>query len=283
MDKRAECLQVLGLPPDATFEQAKEAHRDLLQVWHPDRFAHSQRLQQQAQEKSAEINAALTWLKENPHRPTRFERASTSKAVHDESASVEGEVAALRPKGGSRAPVFILAGLVIALALGAAWWFHQRDRDIPVLLSVTTQPPTEVTIIPHGDLKNGFDVGETPLEKVSGAFVGDTVILRNREHGIEHQQVIGSASSDEEVKIEKSFSKGELVVTSEPLQAGLELWRGEVRLGALGAPVSLYQGAHQLTVRGKGLKRPIAVSAPVEPAKRTHLFVELATGHVRAE
>lgn len=49
---------VLGVEPGASLEELKEAHRDLVKVWHPDRFGDDPRLQRKAQEKLKEINEA---------------------------------------------------------------------------------------------------------------------------------------------------------------------------------------------------------------------------------
>jgi phage baseplate assembly protein gpV len=49
---------VLGVEPGASLEEVKEAHRDLVKVWHPDRFADDPRLQRKAQEKLKDINQA---------------------------------------------------------------------------------------------------------------------------------------------------------------------------------------------------------------------------------
>src|ERR1051326_8349139 len=65
-------LMVLGLAPGASRERIREAYRDLVQVWHPDRFSHDPRLQQKAQEKLKEINEAYDRLTTGKHgRPTR--------------------------------------------------------------------------------------------------------------------------------------------------------------------------------------------------------------------
>ncbi|MDO8747360.1 MAG: DnaJ domain-containing protein [Thermodesulfovibrionales bacterium] len=56
-------FEILGLKPGASFEEAKEAYKDLVKVWHPDRFAHDPTLQQKAQEKLKEINEAYEKLK----------------------------------------------------------------------------------------------------------------------------------------------------------------------------------------------------------------------------
>src|SRR5579863_3041704 len=50
--------QVLGVEPGASLEEVKEAHRDLVKVWHPDRFVDDLRLQRKAQERLKEINEA---------------------------------------------------------------------------------------------------------------------------------------------------------------------------------------------------------------------------------
>lgn len=54
---------VLELTPSASPAEVKRAYRDLMQVWHPDRFAHDRRLQRRAQEKSRAINDAYARLK----------------------------------------------------------------------------------------------------------------------------------------------------------------------------------------------------------------------------
>jgi curved DNA-binding protein CbpA len=57
-----QCLEILGVTRNTTPEEIKLAYRDLVKVWHPDRFAHDQRLQQKAAEKLKEINEAYEQL-----------------------------------------------------------------------------------------------------------------------------------------------------------------------------------------------------------------------------
>jgi curved DNA-binding protein CbpA len=54
--------KVLGLEGGATLEQARQAHKDLVQVWHPDRFSYSPGLQERAQQKLRAINEAYQSL-----------------------------------------------------------------------------------------------------------------------------------------------------------------------------------------------------------------------------
>ncbi len=53
---------VLDLDPSASPAEMQQAYRDLVQVWHPDRFAHDLRLQRKAQVKLQAINDAYARL-----------------------------------------------------------------------------------------------------------------------------------------------------------------------------------------------------------------------------
>lgn len=54
--------QMLEIQPGASLEEVKQAYRDLAFVWHPDRFAHNDRLQQKAQQRLTEISQAYQQL-----------------------------------------------------------------------------------------------------------------------------------------------------------------------------------------------------------------------------
>ena len=58
-----QCIEILGLKPGASEEEVNQAYRDLVNVWHPDRFADNQRLQKKAEEKLKEINASYEYIK----------------------------------------------------------------------------------------------------------------------------------------------------------------------------------------------------------------------------
>lgn len=55
-------FEILGLEPGASPEQIKQAYRDLVAVWHPDRHGANRRLQEKAEAKLKEINAAYQRL-----------------------------------------------------------------------------------------------------------------------------------------------------------------------------------------------------------------------------
>jgi DnaJ-domain-containing protein 1 len=56
------CVEILGLKPGASQEEVNQAYRDLVNVWHPDRFVANPRLQKKAEEKIKEINAAYEYI-----------------------------------------------------------------------------------------------------------------------------------------------------------------------------------------------------------------------------
>src|SRR5438552_2377274 len=85
-----ECLAVLGLRPGVSLREVKEAYKDLVNVWHPDRFSHDPRLQKKAQEEMKKINEAyeklLIILKEAPPEAIvggPADAAPDSQAVHE--------------------------------------------------------------------------------------------------------------------------------------------------------------------------------------------------------
>lgn len=58
------CCDVLELTPPITLPGLRAAYKDLVQVWHPDRFSHNARLQERAQEKIKVINLAYETLEQ---------------------------------------------------------------------------------------------------------------------------------------------------------------------------------------------------------------------------
>lgn len=58
------CYRALELEPGASLEQVKQAWRELVKVWHPDRFPNDVKLQRKAQERLKEINLAYEQLQE---------------------------------------------------------------------------------------------------------------------------------------------------------------------------------------------------------------------------
>jgi len=81
------CYRALELEPGASLEQVKQAWRELVKVWHPDRFPNDPKLQRKAQERLKEINGAYELLEQylasetppQPRRPTRSPPSETDR------------------------------------------------------------------------------------------------------------------------------------------------------------------------------------------------------------
>jgi len=57
-----ECFLILELNKNATIEEVKSARIELLQVWHPDKYASNSKLLERAKEKTQKINQAFEIL-----------------------------------------------------------------------------------------------------------------------------------------------------------------------------------------------------------------------------
>ncbi len=85
-----EFYRILGLKLGASQEEIKQAYRDLVRVWHPDRFVHDARLQKIAEEKLKEINSAYEVL--NQSENIAYQQSSTSNQEYqDNPAESEDE------------------------------------------------------------------------------------------------------------------------------------------------------------------------------------------------
>ena len=94
------CCDVLDLTPPVAVADLKEAYKDLVQVWHPDRFAHNPRLRLRAEEKIKMINLAYETLdrflsqqqacqQARSTSPTTSSQA-TANPVHPSTSGVHG-------------------------------------------------------------------------------------------------------------------------------------------------------------------------------------------------
>jgi curved DNA-binding protein CbpA len=51
-------FEILELKPSASMDELNQAYRDLVNIWHPDRFSHNPRLKEKAEKKLKEVNQA---------------------------------------------------------------------------------------------------------------------------------------------------------------------------------------------------------------------------------
>jgi hypothetical protein len=58
-----DCFRALGVAPDASWEEVRQAYKDLVRVWHPDRFQSDPKLRERAEQRLQKINEAYGALK----------------------------------------------------------------------------------------------------------------------------------------------------------------------------------------------------------------------------
>lgn len=75
----ADSLKTLGVTFGATWEEINQSYKDLIRVWHPDRFANDERLKKKAEDSSRELNLAMQTLRKeydpNSKKPQNSEKA----------------------------------------------------------------------------------------------------------------------------------------------------------------------------------------------------------------
>ena len=118
---RCAALLLLGVAPDATEAEVKDAYRTLAKVWHPDRFQTDPDLRLKAEEKIKEINAAYQLLTTTP---------VAEPATRNANATAPSEApSTARPDASDVTPIpamrrrrkFPLATAFAVLLIGGAW------------------------------------------------------------------------------------------------------------------------------------------------------------------
>jgi hypothetical protein len=158
-------VELLDLPDAFSEAQLKQAYHDLVQVWHPDKHSHNERLRKKADEKMKEINQAYEVLQSRlingvfcferstsrpgsqtsgtgppgghpPHPPTHTEPAESVPEDSPNTATTSYE-----PKGLSgNAFWYLLIGLILLIVIMAP-----RGRK-------ATAPDIQQAAAPQGDM-----------------------------------------------------------------------------------------------------------------------------------
>ena len=104
MDAINHALDILGLGPDAKPPHVKQAYRDLVKVWHPDRFPNDSRVRRKAEEKLKEINEAYRTLQ--GYDPDSRAQSRTHGGPAERPNPTQYRREADPPKHGSSSPPF---------------------------------------------------------------------------------------------------------------------------------------------------------------------------------
>ena len=206
-------------------------------------------------------------------RKSGIQKVPVSESFYDAEAEKKSGVDV--PKEGGRRALKFLPYLVGALAIVIAV-VALKDKfpstakgGVPILLTVNSTPRMRVIVVPSDAARKELDLGETPLDKATGAQVRDTIVLQNQATCIRHEETIEFGQPFEEKKIEKRFLEGPLKVTVTPANLkGLSVYCNDQPVGSLGLPFPLYEGKHSLEIRGDALRTPFPFEVTIVPGTR---------------
>ena len=95
---RCAALRTLGLEHGVSRNEIRDAYRDLVKVWHPDRFPNDVKLRKKAEEKLKEVNAAFQHLNSQADAPPARAESAAKKPEEKPESQKPYEA----PKGSTR-------------------------------------------------------------------------------------------------------------------------------------------------------------------------------------
>ncbi len=97
-----QCLKILELETTDSLQEARRAYKDLVRVWHPDRFQKNPRLKEKADKKLREINLAYNYLRSHIETNQAGTLTASQGSLPDSPPGIDGVNAS--PKAGSHPP-----------------------------------------------------------------------------------------------------------------------------------------------------------------------------------
>ena len=136
------CFEILELDRGASPDEVKQAYKDIVNVWHPDRFSNNPRLKQKAGEKLKEVNVAYETLKSFLSSKQELETEQGKTRVRKDvdtgvKTKAEGEYPQPRQdsKTYDKTEVFVEAGTGIVLSL----WSYLSSVCQRIIADVKTE------------------------------------------------------------------------------------------------------------------------------------------------
>jgi hypothetical protein len=150
--RRSEALAELEVGEYATPAEIKAAYRDLVKVWHPDRFGEDSRLRQRAEQRLQRINEAYRRLESGDFAP---EPSFANEFVADAPPRVRMNTRAERDAA-LRGWMYLAIFLAVGAFVGFVIVRHVRAEREAAAMAAPVQEPTGATPVlsarPAGDL-----------------------------------------------------------------------------------------------------------------------------------
>ncbi len=183
------------------------------------------------------------------------------KAVELDKAS--NDLEALKRKQAQRRGGVIVLLLLISLGVLVAVFKWRPPPGpgecVPILLSVSTSPPTHVFIKRGGTLSTQpIDMGQTPLDEARGACVGDTIWLTNDQMCLTYEESIQFGQINELRTIKKDFSQTQLELQTKPKLDKVPVYCNGQKIGTTGMKITIFEGPHRLELRDDRLQQNVS-------------------------
>lgn len=184
---------ILGIGPEASWDELRQAYKSLVNIWHPDRFQQDSRRRKLAEEKTKEITQSYKILAEYYKKhgvlPHVFEKAEILRATEDAAPPYAADDVTgpeIRDAEPAAAPVeapkkkrFKFPSILSAAAVAGTAYFviqivmWERSNDLPQSKNPDEVPPAQATEVEKDEDSNSetpkpgkfFTVG-TPLGEV---------------------------------------------------------------------------------------------------------------------
>jgi hypothetical protein len=107
-----QSFEILELDRGASTDEIKQSYKDIVTVWHPDRFSNNPRLKQKAEEKLKEVNVAYDTLEFYLSSEQRMEPKQEKAEANVKTESAQPDATAY-----DKTEAVVEAGTGIALSL----------------------------------------------------------------------------------------------------------------------------------------------------------------------
>ena len=132
------CYEILELDRNASADEIKQSYKDIVNVWHPDRFSHNPRLKKKAEKKLKEVNQAYETLKSSlsskDKRHTGTNKRHYSKAGpkggNERQRRTNAGYSKARPKVEPRDKTEVVVEAGTELVLTTCYHFYKSLRRI---------------------------------------------------------------------------------------------------------------------------------------------------------
>jgi curved DNA-binding protein CbpA len=141
MDIR-RCFEILELESGASPDEAKQAYKDIVNVWHPDRFSNNPRLKRKAEEKLKEVNVAYETVKSFLSGKQEVEPEQKTTPQAQAKAEPEYYEAQAEPQASHKTEVAVAAGTRLILDICSS--LYKTLRRIVVSEASKAEPQAKV-------------------------------------------------------------------------------------------------------------------------------------------